>query len=177
MPRSCSTTGRTRQLHSFAGGLRLEHNLSGGVRWFHSGGIFAALSETTGELIIEAMRAARAVGAVVSFDLNYRQKLWNISGGQEKAVATCRRIIENVDVLVGNEEDLQTSPRHSWPGDRGAMGPRLQHLRRDDQGVLDAYPQVKVIGATLREVTSASHHRWSAVARSTARWCRRPSAI
>src|SRR5438034_11633929 len=79
----------------------------GGVRWFHSGGIFAALSPTTAELIIEAMRAAKAAGAVVSFDLNFREKLWNRSGGQERAVAVIGRIVENVDVLVGNEEDLQ----------------------------------------------------------------------
>src|SRR5208283_1058748 len=78
-----------------------------GVRWFHSGGIFAALSQTTPEVIIEGMRAAKAAGAVVSFDLNYRAKLWNISGGHERAVAVIRRIVENVDVLVGNEEDLQ----------------------------------------------------------------------
>src|SRR5216117_3657205 len=80
---------------------------AGGVRWFHSGGIFAALSETTPELIIEGMRAAKTAGAVVSFDLNYRAKLWNISGGEERAVAVLDRIIKNVEVLVGNEEDLQ----------------------------------------------------------------------
>src|SRR6266487_2316886 len=79
-----------------------------GVRWFHSGGIFAALSETTGELIIEAMKAAKAAGAVTSFDLNYREKLWNIWGGHERALKVIGRIVENVDVLVGNEEDLQT---------------------------------------------------------------------
>ena len=77
------------------------------MRWFHSGGIFAALSETTGELIIEAMKAAKAAGAVTSFDLNYRAKLWNIWGGAEKALSVIGRIVENVDVLVGNEEDLQ----------------------------------------------------------------------
>src|SRR5919107_2587856 len=78
-----------------------------GVRWFHSGGIFAALSETTGELIIEAMKAAKAHGAVTSFDLNYRAKLWNIWGGHDRALGVISRIVENVDVLVGNEEDLQ----------------------------------------------------------------------
>jgi 2-dehydro-3-deoxygluconokinase len=134
------------------------------VSWFHSGGIFAALSETTGELIIEAMRAARAVGAVVSFDLNYRQKLWNIWGGREQAVAICRRIVENVDVLVGNEEDLQQAlgipgPEigREWALDSSAFVAMIKD-------VLDAYPQVKVIGATLRDVASASHHRWGAVA-------------
>ncbi len=79
----------------------------GGVRWFHSGGIFAALSETTGELIIEGMKAAKKAGAVVSFDLNFREKLWNIWGGQKKAEEVVARIVENTDVLVGNEEDLQ----------------------------------------------------------------------
>ena len=78
-----------------------------GVRWFHSGGIFAALSETTGEVIIEAMKAAKASGAITSFDLNYRQKLWDIWGGQNKAVNVLARIVEHVDVLVGNEEDFQ----------------------------------------------------------------------
>src|SRR5438874_9484950 len=78
-----------------------------GVRWFHSGGIFAALSATTPELIIEAMQAAKAAGAVVSFDLNFREKLWRVFGGLEKAHDVIRRIMAHVDVLVGNEEDLQ----------------------------------------------------------------------
>src|SRR5512136_661830 len=77
---------------------------SGGVRWFHSGGIFAALSETTGELIIEGMQAAKAAGAVISFDLNYREKLWNIWGGHARALSVIEGIVKNVDILVGNEE-------------------------------------------------------------------------
>src|SRR3979409_2132425 len=78
-----------------------------GVKWFHSAGIFASLSDTTGELIIEGMKAAHEAGAVTSFDLNYRAKLWNIWGGGAKAQSVLQRIVENVDVLVGNEEDLQ----------------------------------------------------------------------
>jgi 2-dehydro-3-deoxygluconokinase len=78
-----------------------------GVRWFHSGGIFAALSATTGELIVEAMKAAKAAGAVTSFDLNYRAKLWDVWGGHERALLVIARIVEHVDILVGNEEDLQ----------------------------------------------------------------------
>src|ERR1043166_705967 len=74
---------------------------SGGVRWFHSGGIFAALGTATADLIIEGMQAAKAAGAVTSFDLNYRAKLWNISGGEDRAVAVLDRIVKNVDVLVG----------------------------------------------------------------------------
>src|SRR6185436_17328294 len=80
---------------------------AGGLRWLHSGGIFAALSKTTPEVIVEAMKAAKAVGAVISFDLNFRAKLWQISGGLEGAQQTLRRVCSNVDVLVGNEEDLQ----------------------------------------------------------------------
>src|SRR6202041_1157764 len=75
---------------------------AGGVRWFHSGGIFAALSPTTPELIIEAMKAAKSAGAVISFDLNFREKLWKIFGGLERAQETIRRIVSHVDVLVGN---------------------------------------------------------------------------
>src|SRR5437773_8350937 len=79
-----------------------------GVRWFHSGWIFASLSETTAELVIEAMRAAKASGAVVSFDLNYREKLWNAAGGgHQQALTVLQQIVRHVDVLVGNEEDLQ----------------------------------------------------------------------
>src|SRR5579884_3024323 len=76
-----------------------------GVRWFHSGGIFAALSETTSEVIIEGMKAAKAAGAINSFDLNYRAKLWASVGGAAKGQQVIRRIVSNVDALVGNEED------------------------------------------------------------------------
>jgi 2-dehydro-3-deoxygluconokinase len=133
---------------------------SGGVRWFHSGGIFAALSQTTGELIIEAMQAAKAAGAVVSFDLNYRAKLWNIWGGQQSAQAVLQRIMENVDVLVGNEEDLQLG--------LGIRGPQVAAASKLDAGafigmieeVVNRYPQVKVVATTLREVHSTNRHTW-----------------
>src|ERR1039457_4866892 len=78
-----------------------------GVRWVHCGGVFAALSPTTAALAAEMMKEAKAAGAVTSFYLNYRAKLWNIQGGNAKAVETIGKIVENVDVLVGNEEDLQ----------------------------------------------------------------------
>ncbi|HSB02386.1 MAG TPA: sugar kinase [Anaerolineales bacterium] len=137
---------------------------SNGVRWFHSGGIFAALSETTGELIAEGMKAAKAAGAVTSFDLNYRAKLWNIWGGLERAQAVIRRIVENVDVLVGNEEDLQLG--------LGVPGPDVVAKSKLDPstffGMIDQvtkkYPQVKIVATTLREVHSTNHHSWGAVA-------------
>ena len=86
-----------------AGDFNWDEIFSGGVRWFHSGGIFAALSPTTPEVIIEGMKAAKAAGAVTSFDLNYRAKLWAISGGLDKAQETLRSIVEHCDVLVGND--------------------------------------------------------------------------
>jgi 2-dehydro-3-deoxygluconokinase len=137
---------------------------SRGVRWFHSGGIFASLSETTGEVIIEGMEAAKAVGAVTSFDLNYRAKLWNIWGGEEKAVEVISRIMEYVDVLVGNEEDLQKG--------LGIPGPEVTKKSKLDPSVflgmidkvIEKYSKVKVVATTLREVHSTNHHSWSAVA-------------
>ena len=136
----------------------------GGVRWFHSGGIFAALSETTPELIVEGMRAARAAGAVVSFDLNFREKLWRVSGGSDRATEVVNRIVENVDVLVGNEEDLQKG--------LGLPGPEVEARSKLDpsaflamiETVVKRHPQVKVVATTLREVHSTSRHSWSAVA-------------
>jgi 2-dehydro-3-deoxygluconokinase len=135
-----------------------------GVRWFHSGGIFASLSATTGELIIEGMKAAKAAGAVVSFDLNYRAKLWNIWGGQEKAASTLARIVENVDVLVGNEEDLQLGLGLPEPqaGSRSKLDPAV-FLGMIDM-VVKKFPQIKVVATTLREVHSTNRHAWGAVA-------------
>jgi 2-dehydro-3-deoxygluconokinase len=136
----------------------------GGARWFHSGGIFAALSETTGELIIEGMKAAKAAGAVTSFDLNYRAKLWNIWGGHDRALAVLGRIVEHADVLVGNEEDLQLGLGIPGPdvAARSALDPST-FLGMIDR-VLDKYPQVRVVATTLREVHSTNHHGWGAVA-------------
>jgi 2-dehydro-3-deoxygluconokinase len=137
---------------------------AGGVRWFHSGGIFASLSETTGELILEAMQAARAAGVVTSFDLNYRAKLWNIWGGQERAQSVIRRIVENVDVLVGNEEDLQLGLGIPGPEviTKSSLDPSMFFGMIDD--VVEKFPTVKIVATTLREVHSTNHHGWGAVA-------------
>jgi 2-dehydro-3-deoxygluconokinase len=136
-----------------------------GVRWFHSGGIFAALSDTTSEVIIEAMQAAKAHGAIVSFDLNYRDKLWQASaGGAARATAVLARIVEMVDVLVGNEEDLQKG--------LGIAGPEVTLSSKLDPStffnmidkVIAAYPNIKAVATTLREVHSTNRHSWGAVA-------------
>jgi 2-dehydro-3-deoxygluconokinase len=136
----------------------------GGVRWFHSGGIFAALSKTTGALIAEGMKAAKAAGAVTSFDLNFREKLWNLWGGQKVAVEVVEQIVQNVDVLVGNEEDLQKG--------LGIAGPEVAARSKLDPsafvGMIDKvvakHPHVKAVATTLREVHSTNRHSWSAVA-------------
>jgi 2-dehydro-3-deoxygluconokinase len=131
-----------------------------GVRWFHSGGIFAALSETTPELIIQGMQAAKSSGAVVSFDLNFREKLWKLSGGKERAREVIGRILSQVDVLVGNEEDLQRG--------LGIRGPEVTGKSKLDRGmiakVVARYPHIKIIATTLREVRSTNRHAWAAVA-------------
>ncbi|MDP7275423.1 MAG: sugar kinase [Planctomycetaceae bacterium] len=140
-----------------------ESIAAGGLRWFHSGGIFAALSAETPEIIIEGMKAARAAGAIVSFDLNFRAKLWEISGGLETAQQTMRRIVEQVDVLVGNEEDLQMG--------LGLQGPDVETSGKLDpsaflammEEVSRSLPSVKIVATTLREVHSTNHHDWSAV--------------
>jgi 2-dehydro-3-deoxygluconokinase len=137
----------------------------GGVRWFHSGGIFASLSETTSELIIEAMKAAKAQGAIVSFDLNYRGKLWKPIGGEKRAVEVLRRIVANVDCLIGNEEDMQKG--------LGVKGPEVtkqSESKLDPDvffGMIDntvkEFPNIKLVATTLREVHSTNRHDWAAV--------------
>ena len=137
---------------------------AGGVKWVHCGGIFAALSPTTAPLAAEMMKEAKAAGAITSFDLNFREKLWKISGGNEKAVETISTIVENVDVLVGNEEDLQKGL--GIPGQDVTSKSKLDpsaFFGMMDQ-VTKMHPKVKVVATTLREVHSTNRHSWSAVA-------------
>ena len=146
------------------GDINWDDIFSEGIRWFHSGGIYAALSETTGELIIEGMKAAKKAGAITSFDLNFRAKLWNIWGGLEKVNSIMGRIVENVDVLVGNEEDMQLG--------LGIPGPDVELTSKLDptafigmiDKVIEKYPQIKIVATTLRDCHSTNHHSWGAVA-------------
>jgi len=134
-----------------------------GVRWFHSGGIYASLSESTSELIIEGMKAANAAGTINSFDLNYRAKLWAAIGGLKKAQEVLRQIAGNVQVLIGNEEDLQTG--------LGIPGPEVTSKSKLDtdvffkmiERVVEQFPNVKIVATTLREVHSTNRHTWGAV--------------
>jgi 2-dehydro-3-deoxygluconokinase len=135
-----------------------------GVRWFHSGGIFAALSETTSALIVEAMQAAKAHGAVTSFDLNYRPKLWSAAGGSGRAHDVLRRIAGYVDALIGNEEDLQHGLGIHGPdvvGARSKLDPETFFLMIER--VVEQFPNVKLVATTLREVHSTNRHDWAAV--------------
>ena len=136
---------------------------AGGVKWFHSGGIFAALSETTAEVIIEGMKAAKAAGAVTSFDLNYRAKLWASVGGAEKGVQTIRKIVEHVDALIGNEEDLQMGL--GLPGQNVHAQSKLdpKNFFKMIEEVRQRHPNVNLVATTLREVQSTNRHNWAAV--------------
>jgi 2-dehydro-3-deoxygluconokinase len=133
------------------GDIDWDEIFKSGVRWFHSGGIFAALSDTTSELIIEGMQVAKKYGAITSFDLNYRPKLWNPIGGLEKAQGVFRRITKHLDVLLGNEEDLQMG--------LGMKGPDVQSKSKLDTKVFfqmigqvtSEFPNVKMVATTLRE--------------------------
>ena len=145
---------------------------SPGIRWFHSGGIFSALSPTTSKLVIEGMKAAKKAGAVVSFDLNYRAKLWAVAAEElglsaaqaaEGAAKTLREIAGYTDVLVGNEEDLQKG--------LGLRGQDVEAKSKLDpsaffgmiESVVRDFPNIRAVATTLREVHSTNRHSWSAV--------------
>jgi 2-dehydro-3-deoxygluconokinase len=135
-----------------------------GVRWFHSGGIFAALSETTSALIIEGMQAAKASGAITSFDLNYRAKLWAAIGGLEKGQQMIGRIATNVDALFGNEEDLQKGLGIAGPDvtkAKSSLDPETFFTMIDR--AVQKFPNIKLVATTLREVHSTNRHDWAAV--------------
>jgi 2-dehydro-3-deoxygluconokinase len=138
---------------------------SQGVRWFHTGGIYAGLSETTPGVIEAAMKSAKKHGTKISYDLNYRPSLWSAIGGQAKAQEVNRKLAPFVDVMIGNEEDFTESLGFKVEGltsnfteiDHSAFGAMVQE-------VVKTYPNLEVIGTTLRKVHSASINDWSAIA-------------
>ena len=136
-----------------------------GVRWFHTGGIYAALSETTPDVVEAAMVAARAHGTVVSFDLNYRPSLWAEFGGQPRAQEVNRRLAEHVDVMIGNEEDFTASLGFAVPHtDGGLTQIEAGNFKAMIAEVTRAFPNFAVIATTLRTVRSASVNDWAAIA-------------
>jgi len=135
-----------------------------GVRWFHTGGICAGLSESTAELVEEALGAAKRHGTVTSFDLNYRPSQWAAIGGQARAQQVSRRLVDLVDVLVGNEEDFTACLGFEVPGvDEAFSSLDGAGYEKMIGQVVEAYPNVRVVGTTLREVHSASLNNWSAM--------------
>jgi 2-dehydro-3-deoxygluconokinase len=140
-----------------------------GVRWLHTGGIFAALSESTAEVVVEAVTAAKRHGTVVSYDLNYRPSLWKSIGGQAKAQEVNRAIAPHVDVMIGNEEDFTASLGFAVEGvDENLAELETAGFVRMIETAAAAYPNFRVIGTTLRTVRSATVNDWGALAWSRA---------
>ncbi len=135
-----------------------------GARWFHTGGIFAALSETTAELTIEACRAAQQHGTIVSYDLNYRPSLWKSIGGQAKAQEVNREIARHVDVMIGNEEDFTASLGFEVEGvDEHVKGIDVENFEKMIATAVREFPNFQATATTLREVHSATDNDWGAI--------------
>ena len=135
-----------------------------GVRWFHTGGIFAALSETTAALVIEAVQAAKRHGTIVSYDLNYRPSLWKSIGGQTKAREVNREIARHVDVMIGNEEDFTASLGFEVEGvDHTLSEIEAGAFRRMIETAVREYPNFQVAATTLRRVITATRNDWAAI--------------
>jgi 2-dehydro-3-deoxygluconokinase len=135
-----------------------------GVRWFHTGGIFAGLSETTPETVIEAMTIAKKHGTIISYDLNYRESLWNDIGGKEKAMEVNRAIAPLVDVMIGNEEDFSASLRFEVEGlDDGCSKLDPTNFKKMISEVVKEFPNFKAVATTLRNAKTATKNDWGAV--------------
>ena len=144
-----------------------------GVRWFHTGGIFAALSETTPEVVAEAVAAAVRHGTVVSYDLNYRPSLWNAIGGVERAQEVNRRLAPHVDVMIGNEEDFTACLGFEVEGaDENLAELEIDSFRHMIERVVREFPNFRVVATTLRTVRSATVNDWSAIA-----WSRQTGTV
>ena len=135
-----------------------------GVRWLHTGGIFAALSETTPDVVIEATKIAKKYGTIVSYDLNYRPSLWKSIGGKEKAQEVNREIAKYVDVMIGNEEDFTACLGLEVEGtDEKLSKLDISGYRKMIEAAVKQYPNFKVIATTLRTVKSATINSWGAI--------------
>ena len=135
-----------------------------GVRWFHTGGIFAALSETTPDIIIEAITAAKKCGTIVSYDLNFRSSLWKDIGGQEKARKVNRTIASYVDVMIGNEEDFTAALGFEVKGlDESYSALDPTNFRKMIAEAVKAFPNLKAVATTLRNAKTATINDWGAI--------------
>jgi 2-dehydro-3-deoxygluconokinase len=163
-PLGCSDRGHTAIAATKPGDFDWEEILGEkGVRWLHTGGIFCALSETTPDVAIEAMQAARKHGVVISYDLNYRDSLWRSIGGKKKAQEVNRRIAPYVDVMLGNEEDFSAALGYEVPGtDENLSALDPENFKRMIAKVVKDFP-FKVVATTLRKATTASRNDWGAI--------------
>lgn len=144
-----------------------------GVRWFHTGGIFAALSDTTADVVIEAVKTAKKYGTVVSYDLNYRPSLWSSIGGQAKAQEVNKEIAKYIDVMIGNEEDFTACLGFEIEGnDENLKELNLDGYIKMIEKAAKVYPNFKAVATTLRTVRSATVNDWSAVCWSDGEICR-----
>jgi 2-dehydro-3-deoxygluconokinase len=135
-----------------------------GARWFHCGGIFAALSETTPDVVIEAMTCARENGTVISYDLNYRPSLWKSIGGQKRAQKVNKEIARLVDVMLGNEEDFTAALGFKVEGsDESYSRLDIKGYKKMMQQVVEEYPNFRAIATTLRNTKSAGINDWGAI--------------
>ena len=135
-----------------------------GARWLHTGGIFAALSDTTPELVIEAVQKARQYGTVVSYDLNYRPSLWKSIGGQKRAQEVNREIAKYVDVMIGNEEDFTACLGFKVEGaDENLLHIDVTAFKRMIEAAVKSYPNFKVVATTLRAAKTATRNDWGAI--------------
>ncbi|MFC1746924.1 sugar kinase [Candidatus Neomarinimicrobiota bacterium] len=131
-----------------------------GVRWFHTGGIFTALSKGTAAVAKEALQAAHAAGTVVSYDLNFRSKLWK----SERAIEVTRELVPYIDVLIGNEEDFQKVLGFEVEGtDKNLTRLPVESYQAMVRRVVETYPNIQIVGTTLREVVSGLINNWSAI--------------
>ena len=163
--RSCADRGLTAVSQLKPGDIDWETIFGKeGVRWFHTGGIFAALSETTAEVCIEALKAAKKYGTITSYDLNYRASLWKSIGGQAKAQEVNREIAKYVDVMIGNEEDFTAALGIEVEGvDKNLTTLPIEGFRKMIDKAVSIYPNFKAVATTLRSVKSATINDWSAI--------------
>ncbi|MBR8534032.1 sugar kinase [Carboxylicivirga sediminis] len=135
-----------------------------GVRWMHTGGIFAALSESAAETVIEAVKVAKKYGTIVSYDLNYRPSLWKSIGGERKAQEVNREIAKYVDVMIGNEEDFTACLGLEIEGnDQDLKELDIEGYKVMIKSAIEAFPNFSVIATTLRTVKSATINSWGAI--------------
>lgn len=144
-----------------------------GVRWFHTGGIYPALSETSCETVLKAIKTAKKYGTIVSYDLNYRPSMWSAIGGIEKARKVNQEIAKYVDVMIGNEEDFTACLGFSIEGnDENLKELNIDGYKKMINEAVRVYPNFRVVATTLREVKTATVNDWSALCWSEGKICK-----